>query len=419
MTERQEQQLYIGIDLNASRAVISFYRTDMSEPEEAASEADSSRTEFPLAVLRLHNGKYYYGEEALRFRPEAENEAVFRDDLYTKALADPSAEEKEELFRLIRRLLYFRKHYEKDRTVPYYLTITIPEMSAAVVSLMEELRQALGTDRDHFRITDYRESFFDYISMQDRSIWKQDTCLFELSGHTLTVMRAYRNAGGPDRYMEVSREQIPVLPEVYENDAALDQEMAEQIAGTLAGKVVSGVYLIGGRFEGSWRHAVMDAIGTNKRIFIGANLYARGACLGACRMQTVSRPAVRYQCEYRIRTKRYIRVSDHQKTVYLPLLAEHSNWFESHVSYRLLYNGTQHLEIWDENGKTTQVPVTVLDLSDFPKRPQKGLYLNLTAHPLSKKKLSVDISDGGFGTFYESDGKQWHFELDLDSEEQT
>lgn len=413
MANTQDNQLYIGIDLNANRAVICFYRADMSEPKEAASVADSTRTEFPLAVLRMKNGKYYYGEEAIHFREEAEEEAVFRDDLYAVSLSDRNAPEKDDLFRLIRRLLYFRKHYEKERSLPFDLTITVPEISVEVVSLMDELRKDLSISRDHFRITDYRESFFDYISMQDRSIWKQDTCLFELDETRLTVMRAYRSASGADRYVEVSSAATPLPPGIYEDDALLDQYLADRVKETLSERVVSGVYLIGERFEGDWRHKIMDALGTNKRIFVGNNLYARGACLGACRMSTVSKPPVRYQCEYRIRTKRFLRVLDRQKPLFLPLLIEHANWFESFVSYRLLYNGKQHLEIWDDNGQTPREPLTVLDLSDFPKRPEKAMYLDVSAYPSSEKTLCIDIKDAGFGAFYESSDKTWHFELNL------
>lgn len=413
MEGNKDRQLYIGIDLNASRAVISFYRADLTEPKEAASVADSNRQEFPLAVLRMNNGKYYYGEEAQHFRPEAEGEAVFRDNLLAIALLDPQAPEKEDLFRLIRRLLYFRKHYEKDRTIPYDLTITVPEISSEVVSLMEELRKNLEIDREHFRITDYRESFFDYISMQDRSIWKQDTCLFVLTKDHLTTMRAHRSVSGADRFMEVAQERIPFSADVYDDDKALDQFMAEQIKAALNGNTVSGVYLIGGRFEGDWRHAVMEAIGTNKRIFIGNHIFSRGACYGACRMRTVARPQVRYECEYRIRSKRFLRVLDQQKTDYIPLVMPRANWFESFVSYRLLYNGTQHFEIWDDDSNNTQEPCAILDLSDFPKRPEKGMYLDVIAYPLSEKSLCIEITDGGFGSFYESSMKTWHFEIDL------
>ena len=413
MEGNKDRQLYIGIDLNASRAVISFYRADLTEPKEAASVADSNRQEFPLAVLRMNNGKYYYGEEALHFRPEAEGEAVFRDNLFAIALLDPQAPEKEDLFRLIRRLLYFRKHYEKDRTIPYDLTITVPEISSEVVSLMEELRKNLEIDREHFRITDYRESFFDYISMQDRSIWKQDTCLFVLTKDHLTTMRAHRSVSGADRVMEVAQERIPFSADVYDDDKALDQFMAEQIKAALNGNTVSGVYLIGERFEGDWRHAVMEAIGTNKRIFIGNHIFSRGACYGACRMRTVARPQVRYECEYRIRSKRFLRVLDQQKTDYIPLVMPRANWFESFVSYRLLYNGTQHFEIWDDDSNNTQEPCAILDLSDFPKRPEKGMYLDVIAYPLSEKSLCIEITDGGFGSFYESSMKTWHFEIDL------
>ena len=413
MTNRQENQLYIGIDLNDSRAVISFYRTDMSEPKEAASVADSNRTEFPLAVLRMGNGKYYYGEEAIHFRDEAGEGAVFRDDLYRKALSEEEDGEKEDLFRLVRRLLYFRKQYEKDRSMPYDLTVTIPEVSAEAVTLLEDLRISLSVTREHFRITDYRESFFDYISLQDSSIWKQDTCLFDLSEEDLVCMRAHRVSVGNDRYMEVEKRNVPVDIVVYHDNVSLDHFVAQEISDTLATGRASGVYLIGDRFEGNWRKETMEAIGSNKRIFIGKNIYSRGACLGACRMRTVTRPMVRYQCEYRIRSKRFLRLLDQGKQIFWPLVIDHANWFESYVSGRLLYNGKQHLEIWDENGRVTQTPVTVLDLQDFPKRPEKAMYLDIRAYPMSEQTLCIEISDAGFGSFYESGKKTWRFELEL------
>lgn len=54
---------YIGIDLNDSYAMVSFFQQNMKEPETVSTVAGSEEFQIPLVLARRKSiGKWYYGD---------------------------------------------------------------------------------------------------------------------------------------------------------------------------------------------------------------------------------------------------------------------------------------------------------------------------------------------------------------------
>ena len=64
---------YIGIDLNDSYAMVSFFQQNMKEPETVSTVAGSEEFQIPLVLARRKSiGKWYYGDEARRLSKSGE-----------------------------------------------------------------------------------------------------------------------------------------------------------------------------------------------------------------------------------------------------------------------------------------------------------------------------------------------------------
>ena len=76
---------YIGIDLNDSYAMVSFFQQNMKEPETVSTVAGSEEFQIPLVLARRKSiGKWYYGDEARRLSKSGEMVCI--DQLLKRAL---------------------------------------------------------------------------------------------------------------------------------------------------------------------------------------------------------------------------------------------------------------------------------------------------------------------------------------------
>jgi hypothetical protein len=412
--KQSDNELYIGIDLGEKRALVSFYTAGMVEPETVTTRTSEEHYEIPTAICRTKNGKLFYGEEAVKRR--AEEGAVFADHLLQQAVQLRTEEKLEDLTLFLKRLTAFRRSYARDMQEPFHLGIAVSHLNTETVSILLQIRDRLQIAPERFRMTDYRESFFDYTILQDRSIWKNDTVMFDFTDRQLTCYHLkIRGKRHPLRaQVHTSRWEVPELAMADRGER--DRFFSARVEESFLGQNISGVYLIGDGFDGGWFDRTLEAFGPSKRIFIGKNLYTKGACLGAFRRLHDEGECIRFVCDYKIRRELCIRVSQERREVFLPIVTAGKNWFESSFSCCLLYNGSSEIRLYErETGHGPKLRQTLF-LDDFPARKPKSVRLRFSAYPINAGQLLIRISDEGFGGFYPNTGKAWSYTVDLNED---
>lgn len=422
--EQNEQKknnfLYAGIDLGRDFSQVSFFTVGMDEPATISTVQGAEKYEIPTAICRTKSGKYYYGEEARRRKQDPI--VTYYDNLVERALEENGKKEQtyhDLLYLYISRLLLFRKSYETEKDQPVSLSFTVPDLTPEMVELLFYIRDRLEIPPEHFRITDYQESFFDYLIMRDKDIWRHDAVVFDFHEDTITVMILKKDTTrtpGRAWVLETTR----MVPKEDRKDVALlDEFFAEVVQEAFAKRIISGVYLIGSGFEGDWLtdSRTRDALGSNKRIFIGKNLYTKGVCLGTYRKNRVQRESIHFISRYQMQTGISARVLKDQQPYDLPLVQTGESWFNSFCSHDLLYNGSRELSIWLQQPDGKRLFLTTLKLEDFPDVRSKAMYLKLRAKPKDEDTLELELTDEGFGSFYTSSGKTWKFEVPMKPEE--
>lgn len=413
--------LYAGIDLGRDFAQVSFFTVGMDEPATISTVQGAEKYEIPTSICRTKAGKYFYGEEADRRKHDPI--VTYYDNLVEHCLQEEGEQKKtyrELLYLYIRRLLLFRKSYETEKDQPVSLSVTVPELTSEMVSLLFDIRDRLEIAPEHFRITDYQESFFDYLIMRDKDIWRHDAVVFDFQENFIRIMVLKKDtAKSPGRAWVLESSQT--VPEADRGDPTLlDEYFAGVVQEAFAKRIISGVYLIGSGFEGDWLtdSKTRDALGSNKRIFIGKNLYTKGVCLGTYRKDRLQRESIRFVSRYQMQTGICARVLKDQQPYDLPLVQTGESWFNSFCSYDLLYNGSAEFSVWLLTPDGKRLFLTECKLDDFPEHRSKAMYVKLQARPLDEDTLSVEITDEGFGDFYTSAGKTWRFEIPMKEKEQ-
>ncbi len=405
----ETKYLYIGIDIRKERAMISFFHQGLTAPETISTVADEERYAIPPAIYRTAEGTLFYGAEAQKRSGEADG--AYFPDLYTRAV-EGEEEAKGYLLLFLRRLLQFADHYADLGLTPL-LAITVPSLDPPVISCFTSLRDELGFGEEEFFLMDYAESFFAYAYHQDPAITMHDVILFDFEGEEITAILLHADGVGGMRRVSPGRKSWAFSPVRCPRGELKDQFMARVVQDAFAKHIISGIYLVGEGFDGNWMKETLQAMGPNKRIFLGRNLSTQGAALVAYRNVVTKGWNYYFNGPYKLKGEVSLKVRRRGSGQQLRLTTLGANYFLSTPTYRFLYDGDPQLEIWIRTRERNRARVDLFTLDCLPERPKRSIRLCLRAVPKSDTTAILEVWDDGFGELYESSGKRWEFLLNL------
>ena len=180
---------------------------------------------------------------------------------------------------------------------------------------------------------------------------------------------------------------------------------------------ISAVYFVGDGFDGDWLKESLRVLGGNKRVFLGKNLFTKGACYAGYRYTDASFWGFFYNCDYKMQGEIRMQVQCGEENIEIRLVEAGKNWFASMPEYVLLYDGTPELSVTIGEIGQIHAQTRVFPLTDLPDRPEKhcvfesGHWLKMDA------RLYYTWRIDGFGELFESSGKVWEFPVTFEPEE--
>lgn len=407
----QKRELYIGIDLGYERAMVSLYHVGMKEPETISTVPGEEKYQIPTAIFMGKKGSNYYGEEAIRRETHPDGE--FYDRLYEQALEEKDGTLYHNLLvQFIRRLIRMKERYDFGGLQPC-LALTVPEITPESVELFYYVREQLEFSPEQAVLMDYGESFFAHTFHQDPSIWMHDVALFDFSGDKICFLLLHRNGHGPVQLVNSIKKEWKVSAAALHRMEVRDEFFANVLREAFMKRIISGVYFIGDGFDGGWLKESLRALGANKRVFLGKNLYTRGACLAAFRQGDQDSWKFYYDCPYKLQGEISIKVQNNGEVTFLRLAEAGKNWFDTTDEYFLIYDGKPELEVWIRTRGLLNPRIRTFVLDDLPQRPDKTIRLKVRALPKSGRDVTLEICDDGFGELFENSGKVWNFLIDV------
>ena len=401
-------KIYIGIDLTETYAMVSLFGSGMKEPETIAVGGEE-RYGIPLAMYLSGLGKTFYGEEALRRRENPQGE--FFTDLYRKALEEFEEEStfyQGLLRQFLQRLIRLKDRYGSAANVmEICLGLTVPEITDDVIRLFEQIRKELEFSEENFFLMDHAESFFAHTYHQDNMLWQHEVVLFDFTEHEVCFYLLHRKGGRSLQMVTAEKKSWDVPDYVVPDSPVRDEFFANIIRESFANHMISAVYFVGDGFDGSWLKESLRVLGTNKRVFLGKNLFTKGACYAAYRYSGSADWGFFYQCDYKTQGEIFLHIQKEGSPALIRLLEAGRNWYYETPAYEFLYDGTPELVF--EIGTIGQINHRrqTFELTDLPQRPDKTIRLRIQAMAQNGRQVQVHISDTGFGAFFEPTGKKW------------
>lgn len=286
------------------------------------------------------------------------------------------------------------------------LMLTTRKITRELVGAVREANVLLKLPANRCFLQNYEESFYYYTLYQKPELYSRKVGLFIFSGERVEFRRMEMNAKVKPTLVKIGREPFVELP--TENELR-DKAFCRYAEEALDTDVYSTIFLVGDGFDRSWAKASVLFLSRHKRrVFMGNNLYVKGACFAA-REKAEERTLKGYlfMSEDVIRINIGMNMLVNGSQAHYSLIPAGLNWYEAVRDVEFLLDGTDELEFQVsrmEDGKKTRY---CMALPDLPKRPARATRLKLHLEYISAKKCRICVKDEGFGDLYPASGLCW------------
>lgn len=410
--EQERNGIYLGIDFNDKYSMISYYQLHMNEPQTMSTVMGSESFQIPM-ILSKRKGmsQWYFGNEAKQRVNNNEAEAV--DGLLRAALADEEIFVEHEKY-AARDLLtiYFKKllavpGISYTRIPIAKLVIAVDNVSMEYMEMFSYIMRKMDLDESKLMLIDHREAFYYFVLNQKPEIFTHDVAMFDYRDSDMISCMLQRNRNTTPQVVNLEHRNQSKL---FDNK---DEQFLAILEKEFEGRIVSAVYLIGDGFDGDWMKASLSYMCRNRKVFMGKNLYSKGACYaGAVKEEAKDWPFV-YIGANELKLNLYLKVLERNEMQFHTLITAGESWFEAKGECEVILDGTPEIEFWVQQPESRAAHVEVLELTDLPKRERRTTRLRITAIPTSDKDITISIKDLGFGEIVPASGHVWEHSITL------
>lgn len=409
--DTEKKEYYLGIDLNDDYAMISYFQSNMSEPETAATIAGSEMYRIPAILARRKNlGLWYYGDEARKMAKNSE--VVCVESLLRRAVNHEVIGISGENFDAVDLLaLFLRKVIEIPQKLGNYgtlqrLVITVERLTRENMEVFWKVASRLGVPAEHFTVVDHKESFYYFALSQKEDLWLHDVYLFDCEQDFLYSYDLKRDMRTTPQVVSIRESARYSLSEDRDN------QFLKILQQSFENRIISTVYLVGDGFEGDWMKQSLNFICRGRRAFMGKNLFSKGAVYAGMAKDKDEWPYI-YMGENEMKFNLSLKVRDRGEVAFYNLISAGRNWFEIRGECEVILSGTTSIDFWKQLPNSREAKIETLELTDLPVRPDRTTRVRILAKPVSDDKIEIEIKDLGFGEFFRGTDKTWNYMMSM------
>ena len=263
-------------------------------------------------------------------------------------------------------------------------------------------------------ITRFR-AFVEYVFHQERAVWDRNTMLLEYSGGRLScifieqIRRARQRA-----YRAVLSEIDTTEYDIQEDSPELDLNFSRMMKNYLVKHPAHIIYLTGEGFEGSWMKRTLNYLCAGRRVFLGQNLYANGACLlGMGMVPLMEEGMILMQGPEMVQHTIGIISQEAGRVHYVPVATIGKEWYNTGGTIDIIMDKSQKVEFFYHNSRENEMECTSCEIRDLPGRPSRTTRLHIKVDFTSPTSGVILITDMGFGSMFPATGKVTVFPFHL------
>jgi len=281
--------------------------------------------------------------------------------------------------------------------------IVLPDMSEeSIRQYMQEACEA-GFLREQLQVLGELESVVHFVMHQTSDIWQQGVWLLEFQADEVKAT-----------CLKVNRKTMPMLVEAREPEywyvgslleGNRDEKLSEIVKERFGKDPVSAVFLTGTDFNAKDYKKSREEICFHRRVFLGEQIHARGACMLAG--SNAGKRGYLFLSEQTLLYNVGIRSSRAGKESIHTLISAGCNWYEVQGEWELLLLDEPLLEFEFRSMLKGEPIQAGLMLTDLPKRPGGTSRILLEIHFADPVQCEVKVTDLGFGELYPASDLYW------------
>lgn len=419
------EKLIVGYDLGNDYSQISYCISD-GDVETLSSVAGAENFNIPTVLCKREQvNQWFYGREALRYADE--NQGILVKDLLRLAVEGEEIQIEGKAFDPVALLTLFVKRSlgmlspiaAPDKIEA--LMITCEELSHRVLEVLYRVVSGLKLKLNQVSFQSHTESFYNYMIHQPEELWIRQALLCDYRDGRIKVFRMECNQRTTPVVAYIGNEEYPFLqyepmPDTEtlrrEKMERLDRELLERMTEICGESVISSVYLIGEDYSEEWMRESLRFLCRGRRVFLGSNLYSKGACFGMLERLSASEMGKNHVFlgNDKLKANVGMKILRRGEESYYALLDAGVNWFEAERTMECYLQDGNGIELMitpliGKNGK--RVGITLDNLPGGIRRLQIHLYLK------EENCLVAEITDLGLGELQAATGHVWQEEIEL------
>jgi hypothetical protein len=416
------KKVIVGYDLCEDYTQISCYSYKTLEPIPISISEGEEYSPIPTVLcVKKDTKQWLYGEEAVTC---ANNGAgILLDHLLTRVLTGETAEIFQQIFtpvalleKFLRKSLTLIKNYFPTEQITK-LVVTVPSTNPMLVDAVYEALALLGLEKDRALVLSHAGAYLYYALNQDKALWMNDVGLFDFSEEGLFFYQIRMNRKTKPMIAGLAKKEYT---ETLSYDMLNRKDMNasyifENIANTaLFKQIISTLYFTGNGFEGGWADDVIKSLCAGRRIFMGQNLFTKGACYAAKELSGDKKlNEFILMNDDMITSSVMLRVYLDTKYQEVPLTVAGETWYEINKSIEVIPEGDAELEIILKDIMTRDVTREKIRLSQLPNRPERMTRLEINFTCKDKSTGIITVNDLGFGEIYPETGRIMEFSIEI------
>ena len=408
-----EKSMAVGIDLSDDFSEISYIdRNDMNVVTYRTG-SDEEKFEIPTLACKIpgEEGGWCFGEEAISASQEYGIELI--DNLVHRAIIGKNIcteyNEVVDPVRLLGMFVLYVLLYPSEINPKGIasLVITTESIDPALPAIFEKILTNIRSEIENIRYISHAESFFYYALNQPIELWREGVLLFDYNFmHFKMSSLLIDSRTKPAIVMTEEKSYDDMVPFVEENAQLYDNIFREITENELLNKRISAVYLTGSSFAGRWADKTLRFLCSRARVFVGQNLYTKGACYAAADLVGWTRLGSRYifMDETRINTSIGIRASDGVREDVVPVISPGVSWYDINVCAEFMLGTDRKISLVIRGSGDDNEREAVIRCDWIPERPERATRIRLEITCPRKNLLTCKVTDLGFGEIFPSAG---------------
>mgnify|MGYP003294125453 CR=1 FL=1 len=301
------------------------------------------------------------------------------------------------------------------------IMFVVENLDQKTVDILRQMVEYLQLPQILIQFMGKEESFFYYNLHTDMALWNNQVYLYEMQDNQLKSYHLSLNRQTKPVVTLIEKKEYKELP-AFENGpqteqekAFLDQMFLECVMSDMEQRIVSSVYLIGEGFQGEWYRKSVRYLCGKRRVFLGNNLYSKGACFALLdKMEPTELSASYvYLGTDKLKANVGMEILRQGTPSYLAILDGGNSWYDSKNEWDMILENDNRLvfRITPLNGKNATQTEIVLHGLQKGKSPLCRIHAESYMETPTRMKLK--FWEKGFGEFYPSKGQYWEETIEL------